>query len=323
VASGVDLGPALVARVADESRRSLLAQFRGLRDVRRLLQRLRPAGVLLAVEYHRQTWLGAAHLEGIPAVAVQHGLIYRWHSGYIHPTRPAAMRLPARTYLFGRWERDLLLEHSVYGEDEVRVGGSPRLDLVTATAPPTDAVRAELGIGGGDRMVVVSGTWGRLYRDFYYPIALARLFDRPMPGVHVVVKLHPGERDEGPYRAVIEGVAAAGGFAPPPISVVQHVDLYRLLAAADAHLGIQSTVLTEAVWTATPNLLAAGLAGSDLLGYVDAGVAHPVRDGGELLDALEQGRGRATEEARRAFLDAHFEPGNASQRIADDLLAWL
>ena len=35
-------------------------------------------------------------------------------------------------------------------------------------------------------------------------------------------------------RAVIESVASAHGFAPPPITVVQHVDLYRLLAAADA-----------------------------------------------------------------------------------------
>lgn len=323
VVCGVDLGPELTARVAAEARRALVGQYRGARNVRKLLQRLRPAGILLADEYHRQTWLAAARVEGIPAVAVQHGLIYRWHNGYIHPRRPASLPMAARTYVFGRWERDLLLTSSVYREDEVRVGGSPRLDLVRDTPVDRDGLRRELGVAEGDRLVVVSGTWGTVYRQVLYPIALGRLFDRPIPRLHVVVKLHPGEQDEGPYRAVIEGVAAARGFAPPPVSVVQQVDLYRLLAGADAHLGIHSTVLTEAVWTRTPNLIATGLAGADLLGYVDAGVAHPVRDAAELEDALDRGLGRATEEQRRAFLDGHFEPGDASGRIAEELLEWL
>ena len=62
-------------------------------------------------------------------------------------------------------------------------------------------------------MIVLSGTWGHQERRFHYPIALAQLFDAPLERVHVVVKLHPSEKDEGPYRAIIEGLAAAGGFA--------------------------------------------------------------------------------------------------------------
>ncbi|HVL53745.1 MAG TPA: hypothetical protein VM344_05740 [Vitreimonas sp.] len=321
--SGVDLGPALAGHVADEARRSLAGQFRGARSVQALLQQLRPAGILLADEYHRQTWLAAAGAEGVPTVAVQHGMIYRWHNGYMHRRRPTELRLADRTYVFGSWERELLLSDSVYEPDEVRIGGSPRLDLVRPDAVDRGPVREELGVAAADRMVVVSGTWGPIYRRFHYPIELARLFDRPLPNVHVVIKLHPGEKDEGPYRAVIEGMAASGGFEPPPITVIQAVDLYRLLAAADAHIGIHSTVLTEAVWTATPNLLAANLAGADLLGYVQAGVAHPVCDGADLLAALDGGMGAAAQDARRAFLDAHFEPGSASERIAGQLLEWL
>jgi hypothetical protein len=320
--SGVDLGPALADCVATEARRSLAGQFRGAHRVRRLLQRLRPAAVLLADEYHRQTWLSAAQAEGIPTVAIQHGMIYRWHNGYIHRSRPETLRLPARTYVFGRWERDLLVRSSVYREDEVRVGGSPRLDLVASARNERETVRAELGVAPGDRMVVISGTWGPIYRRFHYPIGLANLVDQPLPRVHFVVKLHPGEPDEGPYRAVIENAAARGGFSPPPVSVVQAVDLYRLLRAADAHVGIHSTVLTEAVATGTPNLLVDGLAGADLLGFVEAGVARPVSTGADLLAALDEGA-RATEDARQAFLAAHFEPGNASKRIAADLKAWL
>jgi hypothetical protein len=153
-------------------------------------------------------------------------------------------------------------------------------------------------------MIVLSGTYGGIYRRLLYPLLLARLFDRPMPGVHVVVKQHPAEPDEGPYRAVIEGVAAAGGFAPPPVTIVKDVDLYRLLAAADAHLGIHSTVLTEAVFVGTPNLLATGVLGGDLLDYVAAGVALPVATGTELLEALDTAPSAITP-ARAAFILRH------------------
>ena len=237
---------------------------------------------------------------------------------------PDNLHLVDRTYVFGRWEHDRLVGDSVYREDEVVVAGSPRLEMYAPSASDRADVRRELGIAEKDRLVVLSGTWGTIYRRFHYPVVLARLFDRPLPNVHLVVKLHPAEADEGPYRAVIEAAAAAGGFAPPPITVVRQVDLYRLLAAADAHLGVHSTVLTEAVFVGTPNLLASGICGGDLLDYVSSGVALPVRDGAELLAALDAAAaGAITDEARAAFIAHHYEPGPAAERIAQDLLEWL
>jgi hypothetical protein len=323
IVHGVDLGPALVGRVAELAARWMPAKVRAVTNIRALLRRLRPAGVLLADEYHRQDWLTAARAEGIKVVAIQHGMIYGGHNGYVHRDRPASLALPDRTYVFGPWERDVLVERSVYREDEVRVSGSPRLDLV-ATAPDPDAasLRQELGVRPGDRLVVLSGTYGPAYRRFHIPYALDRLLDRAWPNVHLVVKQHPGEKDRGPYEALVAGLAAARGFAPPPVTVVQDIDLYRLLRSADAHLGIHSTVLTEAVAAGTHNLLADTLASSDLLGYVEAGVAVPVCDGAGFLAALEQPEA-ITPEARRAFLGRHFHEGSASARLRDELLAWL
>jgi hypothetical protein len=328
VTHGIDVAPTLRARVARQTHDRLWRRLIDLERIRQLLRRLRPAGILLADEYHRQDWLAAATAERIPVAAAQHGVIYRHHTGYIHRSRPAELRLPDRTYVFGRWERDLLLERSVYRPDEVVVGGSPRLDLVHVEdeggAETRAQVRAELGVAPEDRLVVLSGTWGPLYRRFHYPIALADIFGGPVERVHVVVKLHPSERDEGDYVAIIERVAEAAGFAPPTVTTVQHIDLYRLLAAADAHLGVHSTLLTEAVFTRTPNLLATGLAGADLLGYVAARVAVPVASPADLSAALERPREEILrDEDREAFLAAHYEPGVASQRIADDLLVWL
>ncbi len=226
VAAGVDLGPALTTKVATRTRRTAYLALHDVPRIRAVLRRLKPAGILLADEYHRQDWLAAAAAEGIPSVAIQHGVIYRWHTGYIHQSRPAALRLPDRTYVFGPWERDLLTTVSAYRPDEVRVGGSPRLDLVDPRPVDREAVRRELGVASGDRLVVLSGTWGRMYRRFHYPIALADLFRQPASRIHLVVKLHPSERDEGPYRRIIE--------APR--------DGRRLRAAPDQHRAVDRPV---------------------------------------------------------------------------------
>ena len=324
IVAGVDLGPSLAAHVAVQARNLLPRKRRAVERIRALVRTLHPAGILLADEYHRQDWLIAAAAEGVPVAAVQHGILYPTHNGYIHRSRPSTLALPARTYVFGQWERDVLLEHSVFRPDEVVVGGSARLDLVRAEAVDREAVRAALGVAAGDQMIVLSGTHGVMQRKFHVPVALSLLVDRPLPGIHLVVKQHPGERDEGPYLAVVRGAAAARSEEPPPMTLIQTIDLYQLLAAADAHIGIYSTVLTEAVMTGTPNCMFAGLATADLLGYVPAGVAVPVRTGGDVLAALAMAQTDPVDAAtRQAFLDQHFEPGSGSRRIADDLTRWL
>jgi hypothetical protein len=322
---GVDLAPGLRRELQRSARRTVRSRLRERRWAQRLLAELRPAALLLANEYNRTEWIAAARAEGIPVAAVQHGIIHPWHPGYIHRTRPPELLVADRSYVFGRWERRLLVERSQYRSDEVVVGGSPRLDyFAPEVLRERDAVRRELGVASGDRLVVVSTTWAELPRRFDLPVSLAALFDRPLPGVHLVLKLHPREPDEGAYRRLLEGLGAARHIPVPSISIVQRTDLYRLLAAADAHVGVYSTVNTEAVVTGTPNLLAAAIATGDLLDYVAAGVAIPVGNGSELLEALERvGVTGLPEEARAAFLVDHFEPGSAGERIRDDLVAWL
>ncbi len=324
--AGLDLGPALLAGLERFARIVLPARLREVARERRLLESLRPAALLTVDEYGRTEWLSAARQAGIPVVAVQHGIIHPWHPGYQHRTRPAVRAVPQRTYTFGEFERRLLLEAGEYRPDEVVVAGSPRLDLVEASVPSAQdaaALRAELGVGEDERLLVISTTFAEVFRRFYAPVALASLIGRPLEGVRVVIKLHPGEKDGDLYLRLLDGLRAPGDAQRTDVSVIKRVDLYRLLAAADAHLGLYSTVLTEAVVTGTRNLLAATQAASDLLGYVDAGVAIPVRSPEDVATALAAPSSDADAAARRAFLDDHFRPGKATERIADDLLAWL
>jgi hypothetical protein len=280
----------------------------------------------MSQEGHRTPWLMAAARAGVPTFALQHGVLYPTHPGYPDRRDPRLI-VPSRTFVFGEYERRVL-EAGAYQRGEVIVSGSPRLDLDASAGDVEDgradpeverrAVRAELGVGEGDRMLVVSTVHTPFVRRSHLAHMLETCLGGPLPGVHVVIKQHPGERDEGPYRDLLHGLARAGGYAPPPISVVREIDLYRLLRAADAHLGLHSTVLTDAVMTGTDNLIARVEASGDLLGYVAAGVARPVTRVADLRAALDHPQ-PAHPAARRTFIEEHFRPGDASGRIVDEI----
>ncbi len=324
---GVDLAPALTVWLAERAASIVGTILRQLPRIDGLVEALRPRALVLTHEAIQTPWLQVARARSVPIFAVQHGMIYPTHPGYRHPRDPRLL-LPDATFVTGPYERDALLGHGGYEVDEIVVVGSPRLELDDPTsagplgAGEREAVRREMGVAEGVRMLVVSTGFLPLQRRFVLAASFERLFGSILPGVHVVFKQHPGEVDEGPYRELLVGLARAGGFAPPPITVVRDVDLYRLLRAADAHLGLLSTVLTDAVAARTPNLIAVDQAHTDLLGYVAAAVAHPVSDAADLQAALDDLR-PPDEAARQAFLAAHLEPGPASERIVANITAAL
>jgi hypothetical protein len=285
----------------------------------RVLADLRPQAIVMSHEGHRIPWLVAAARAGIPTFAVQHGILYPRHPGYADRRDPGVVR-PTRTFVYGPFER-AVLEGWGYRADEVEVAGSPRLEL---DEPPPDqhgrdvdraAVRREIGVADQDRLLVVSTTHLGYLRRYYVVDMIARVLGGPLPGVHVVFKQHPGERDDGPYRHLIDGMASAAGYASPPVSVVRDIDLMRLLRAADLHLGQLSTVLTDAVVAGAANAIAEVAATPAILDYVGAGVAVPVRDPSDLRAVLADPQ-PPDEERREAFLAEHFRPGPAGRRIA-------
>jgi hypothetical protein len=323
----IDLDGLDVAGPFGEALRSAATQIvrtdvRMLARIERMLGEIRPGAIVLAQEGIRTPWLMAGRRAGVPVVAVQHGVLYSGHPGYPNRRHPG-LCLPDRTCVYGTFERDVLLDLG-YEPAEVAVTGSPRLDLDAVPADAAiataerSAVRRELGVADTDRLLLVSTVNLRFVQRSHLAHMLEALLGAPLPGVHIVFKQHPGERDEGPYRELLLGLARARGYEPSPISVVKDVDLYRLLRAADAHLGLLSTVLTDAVVAGTSNLIALTDAHSDLLGYVEAGVAQPVRTPADLLAALDEPRA-LDPEARRSFLDRHFRPGDASGRIIDEV----
>ena len=209
-ADGLDLAPWIVAGLRDYAAPGpgLATEVRQVARIRRFLQALRPAAILTINEYSRPEWLIAGIREGIPVVAVQHGIIHPLHAGYILPSR-TGLPLATRTHLFGHYEARLLTEASVYRPDEVAVSGAPRLDLVPGAAMSSfdrTATRTSLGVGPAEQLVVLSSTNLVQIRSTMMAAAIDTILDRAWPNVHLVVKLHPAEEDDGFYPALIEGI---------------------------------------------------------------------------------------------------------------------
>ncbi len=314
---GWDLGPAMAAIVAEQVRTFVPSQLRWMALADHLLRELRPSVVLVDHEGVRTLWLAAAKRLGIPVVAVQHGVIYSNNPEFCHPLHPNLVR-PDLTCVYGRYERDVLVNGGGYDPASVIVTGSSRADpdAQTMAGSPTERadVRRELGVREGDQLVVVSVAHNPVMGDVHSVCMVGRTLGGPLPGVHVVFKLHPQERTDPPYERVLRGLAAAGGYEPPAMTSLRDIDLYRLLRSADAHLGQYSTVNTDATVAGTPTLLAVGQAYADMLGYVPAGVATPVRDVDDVRAALQAGV-TLDPEARRRFLADHYELGDATGRI--------
>jgi hypothetical protein len=315
---GYDLGPALRAIVSDLGL-WFERQRIGMYWAEKIMTDLHSSALFTGWEGARTLWLGAARRQGIPSIAVQHGVIYPNNPDYYRPLHPGLVR-PDMTCVFGSYERDLLIEGGRYDPATVVVTGSSRVDpdgaLVPSSPDERDEIRLKLGIAPEDRLLVVSAARNPVGDEMHSISMAARMLDGPLPGVHLVVKLHPEEESGEAYVTLLAGLARAGGYEAARISVVRDVDLYRLLRAADAHLGLYSTVLTDAVLTSTPNMIAVGQAYADLLGYVPAGVAVAVRSIDDVRAFMADPR-PPTAEDRTRFLDRHYRRADPTTAIAE------
>jgi hypothetical protein len=316
---GIDLGPSFAALVAPYAGRWLERQRLTLRGAEAALSSLAPATIFTDREGSRAAWLAAGRRTGVRSVAVQHGMIYPNNPEYFQAPHPGRLR-PDVTCVFGDYERDLLVRGAGFPAEDVVVTGSPRPLVAFGSDGAADraAVRRELGVRDTDRLLLVSVAHNEVLGELHTFGLLERTLGGPLPGIHLVFKLHPQDRAESRHEELLVGLAAARGYEPPRLSIVREADLYRLLRAADAHLGQYSTVLSDAVVAGTPNMIAVGQAHADALDYVAAGVATPVTSVEDVLAFMANPQ-PPDPAARQRFLDAHYRPGDAIGRLADVL----
>lgn len=276
--------------------------IRSYEEMAGVLRAVQPAVVSLYAE--SSGWgraaLAASRAAGVPAVAVQHGIVYPNYYSYVHDHDEGDCPRPDRTAVFGEATRALLMEMGHYAADELVVTGSPRLDELQESARAWDgaATRAALGVSAGEPLVVVASRYRGIRATHQsigsaLPALLAAL---ETLGVNALIKPHPAESDADYLKVLSEAGARRARVLPAA------TDLLRLLHAADALVTVESLAAVEAIVLDRPVVVLN--TPTNLRAMVDAGVALGVPVGADPTETL---RRALFDEATRAALRAARE----------------
>lgn len=291
-------------------------------EMTEVLAAVRPRVVCLYAE--SSGWgraaLAACRAKGVPTVAVQHGIVYPKYYSYRHDPDEAACPRPDRTAVFGEAAGRLLRELGHYPPQTLVTTGSPKFDDLVRGARARDrsALRQRLGVGEGERLVVVASRFLAIRRTHQaigpaFP-AFVRAVES-LPGVHAVVKPHPAE-PPGAYDAVLRREQSRRVTVLPPSA-----DLVEMLHAADALVTVESLSAVEALVLGRPVLVLN--MPTHLRELVDQGVALGVAAGADPAAALrsllfDADAAARLQTARTRYLSdfAMGVDGRATERIA-------
>jgi len=260
--------------------------IRSYEEMAAVLEVVRPAVMVLYAE--SSGWgraaLAAGRAAHVPAVAVQHGIVYANYYSYVHDLDEAACPRPDRTAVFGEEARRLLLEMGHYPAHELVMTGSPKLDQLQESARTWDAAatRAGLGVAAGEPLVVVASRFRGIRRTHQSIGSALPALLRSLEalGVRTVIKPHPAEGGED-YARVLRELGVTRAQVVPPSA-----DLLRLLHAADALVTVESLAAVEALVLERPVVVLN--APTNLRAMVEAGVALGVAVGADPTDALRR-----------------------------------
>lgn len=134
------------------------------------------------------------------------------------------------------------------------VVGDPAYDRVAASLPFRERYRAELGLGAGRHLVLLTSTWGRRSAFNRLEALLPRLLaELPRRTYQVAMLVHPNVwAKHGPWqvKAWLADCRRAGVLLLPP-----EVDWRAPLIAADSVIGDYGSVTLYATMTGAPILL--------------------------------------------------------------------
>ncbi|HET6899571.1 MAG TPA: CDP-glycerol glycerophosphotransferase family protein, partial [Vicinamibacteria bacterium] len=296
--------------------------IRSYEEMAAVLEAVRPAVVCLYAE--SSGWgraaLAAGRAARVPAVAVQHGIVYANYYSYVHDLDEAACPRPERTAVFGEEARRLLLEMGHYPAHELVLTGSPKLDLLEESARGWDraATRAVLGVSAGEPLVVVASRFRGIRRTHQSIGSALPGLVRALEalGARTVIKPHPAEGAEDYARILSETGVTRAQVVPPG------ADLLRLLHAADALVTVESLAAVEALVLERPVVVLN--APTNLRAMVDAGVALGVPVGADPTDVLRRALFDDGTREQLRVARAHYRPqiafgadGRATARILD------
>jgi hypothetical protein len=258
---------------------------------RRALEVLRPRClyVMDAYDLWAQALVVAARDAGIQSVEVQHGIIEKNHSGYLHLDGEVA---PDRTQrspyspiadvivVHGDGAREALIERGRFPADSIKVTGSPNISLASHRQSDQPAIRSRLGLDGDAFVVLYFGAPLHVVPTDSEHLRAFLASCSSMPQIKAVLRPHPSDLS-GPRR--YRSAAMAAGIQA---SVAAAADPLELILAADVVISHNSTTALDAMALERP-VIHINMSGSaDLFRFVEDGGALRATSAEELSAQL-------------------------------------
>jgi len=266
---------------------------------------------------------------GVPTLAVQHGDIDPYRSGYMCmrdqmsadvSERSRSFPIPNMTAVFGPYYRDLLTRLCGYPENAVVVTGQPRCDRLFSAKKiySRESFLERHGIVSSNKVILWTTQCHVLgveenSRNLKAVISAIR----EMKDTTLIIKEHPGER--GRYRTMIERYLHEQNV--DAILLSGNADTYELLFTCNLLVTKYSTTAMEAVAMGRPVIILDlnSKVASAAIDYVEEGVALGVHEENALRPAIERLVSGDTElsSSRKRFVKKYLYriDGKASERL--------
>ena len=260
-----------------------------IETARRAIQILRPKCLYVVDAYDlwARALVVAAREAGVLSIEVQHGIIEKNHSGYLHlegevapdrSQRSPYSPIPDVIAVHGPGAKAALVEHGRYPPDSIKVTGSPNIEAARRRQGDRSEIRSRLALAEDAYAVLYFGAPQHVHPADVEHVRAFLAVCRSMPEIKALLRPHPAEGPERYRAAAIE----AGVEAP----VLSEADPLELILASDVVISHNSTTALDAMALERP-VVHINMSGSpDLFRFVEDGGAIRATSTAELSAAL-------------------------------------
>ena len=185
---------------------------------------------------------------------------------------------PDRTFIWGERWKELLSGKGNYDPESLVITGQIRTDVIPVLK--NSKIKGVLNIPENSRVVLFASQPQQdpeLREKSAFDVFTAM---SNIPNAHLVVKLHPAEKNDMTYYKEIARKAGCINY-----QIIYHIDLYLLISLSDIVITCFSTVGAETVYFNKPLIILDHLK-QDIQGYHKEGIALQAIDQDELKNYI-------------------------------------
>lgn len=221
----------------------------------------------------------------IPCIGIQHGTL-GYSSVVIHKkeefdaTMPESLPTPNFLLLYGRYYMELLSKKGNYPLHKIKIIGNVRFDSYKNKPGTKNALLKKYNVKK-KRPVMLFITQILPFPSEEEIINRAIFNAAKKLGFELIVKLHPGEKDDSPYRKMASEIGV-------PINILLTAATNELVYISDLMIGFESTLNYEAMIYNIPIININFGKRKNWLHFVDKGAAFPVTSPEQVIPAIHK-----------------------------------